>query len=348
MRSGAFKFRHKLVGWYRLHRRDLPWRAPAGARPPAYHVLLSEFMLQQTQVATVIPYFHRFLELFPTVRSLADADEQAVLRAWQGLGYYSRARNLHAAAKAIVQDHNAEVPRETEQLLALPGVGRYTAGAVRSIAFDRPAAILDGNVFRVLCRIDAIQQPDSPALRNRLWPRAEQLLPRTGVGDFNSALMELGATVCTPRNPRCDVCPVAAHCSALAQKLQHRIPLPKCAPATPLVRRQVLCLRHGTRWLIEQRPASGRWASMWQFITRPTRSAVDLGISLPPLRRLARLTHALTHRRYHFTVSTGDLNGDGGRLTGPGRAWVTLDELADYPLPRPHVRVASLLRETLG
>ena len=209
-------FSKRLLRWYDAHRRDLPWRIKNGSRETLdpYRVLVSEAMLQQTQVATVIPYFDRFIGRFPTFRALADADEQDVLRLWQGLGYYSRARNLHAAAKRIVREFGGEMPRTAEALRQLPGVGRYTAGAVASIAFDCPAPIVDGNVARVLCRIDRIEsdpRTDKPTLEE-IWRRAEQILPAARCGDFNSALMELGATVCTPRNPKCLICPMKKGC----------------------------------------------------------------------------------------------------------------------------------------
>jgi A/G-specific adenine glycosylase len=178
-----------------------------------YHVLISETMLQQTQVATVIPYFHRFITKFPTIADLAAADQQEILKLWQGLGYYSRARNLRSAAQMILKDFAGQLPSEVDHLLKLPGVGRYSAGAIASIAFERRAPILDGNVARVLCRIDKIEtDPRDRATNAHLWKRAEEILPKKQIGDFNSALMELGATVCTPRNPQCLICPVQKHC----------------------------------------------------------------------------------------------------------------------------------------
>src|SRR5688572_3923564 len=210
MLGTSASFARRLLAWYDRHRRDLPWRPdPKTGRPAPepYHVLVSEAMLQQTQVATVIPYYHRFLARFPTVSDLANAPEQDVLRGWQGLGYYSRARNLQAAARAIVNEHGGELPRTIEDLLALPGVGRYTAGAVASIAFDVKAPIVDGNVARVLCRVDRIEtDPRDRTTQQLLWRRAEEVLPKKRVGDFNSALMELGATVCTPKSPQCLIC----------------------------------------------------------------------------------------------------------------------------------------------
>jgi A/G-specific adenine glycosylase len=264
------QFRRRLLAWYDRHRRDLPWRRTADP----YHVLVSEAMLQQTQVATVIPYYRRFLERFPAISDLARASEQEVLRLWQGLGYYSRARNLQAAAKTVVAEHGGKLPQTVEALLKLPGVGRYTAGAVASIAFGTRAPIVDGNVARVLCRIDRIEtDPRERETLQLLWRRAEEILPKDRVGDFNSALMELGATVCTPRSPQCLICPVRAHCEAFAAGVQERIPAPRKAKPTPLLRRWTFCVeRPGGEWLIEQRPSTGRWAGMWQFVTIEARA----------------------------------------------------------------------------
>ena len=265
-------FRRRLLRWYRNHRRDLPWRIPPDHRisrscaPDPYHVLISEAMLQQTQVATVIPYFNRFIERLPTLTALAEAKEEEVLRLWQGLGYYSRARNLRRAAIAVINDYAGQLPRDPAELLKLPGIGRYTAGAIASLAFGKRSPILDGNVARVLCRIDKITaDPRRKATSEILWTRAAEIMPtRAGrggaMGDFNSALMELGATVCTPRNPQCLICPVQKHCQACFAGVQEAIPLRKATKPTPLLKRWIFCIRRGDRWLIEQRPAKGRWA----------------------------------------------------------------------------------------
>jgi len=352
MHGSSIQFRRQLLQWYARHRRELPWRLPRGARKGKklnpYHVLVSEAMLQQTQVATVIPYFARFIERFPTVQSLAQADGQDVLRLWQGLGYYSRARNLQAAARAIIDNHEGEIPMRAQQLRSLPGVGRYTAGAVASIAFDQPAAIVDGNVARVLARIDCIDRDLAESdVRKRLWTRAEELVQGRHPGDFNSAMMELGATVCTPKAPKCLLCPVATHCEALAAGLQEKLPRPKKRAPQLLLTRDVLCITHAGRWLIEQRPAKGRWASMWQFLTleargkSPTASILrdQLGIVVGKPRSIGTVTHALTHRRYRFNVYRCDVKAP----NAGNRVWVELDELHQYPLPRPHLKVAEIL-----
>lgn len=325
----------RLLRWYDASARDLPWRGEG--RTP-YRLLVSEAMLQQTQVATVIPYFHRFIAAFPRVQDLAGADEQAVLRLWQGLGYYSRARNLHRAAKEIVQRHGGEVPASVADLLALPGVGKYTAGAVASIAFDIPAPIVDGNVTRVLCRLDQIEaDPRRGDIQKRLWERAGRLVPARRAGDFNSALMELGATVCTPRSPRCNICPVRRWCSAAKAGVQETIPLPSRREPTPILERDVYRIRDARgRLLVEQRPATGRWAGLWQFITRPAGGKPPVPVEGSAV--LGTIRHALTHRRYVFRVF--DCRSE-AEAPAPAR-WAAPAELDALPMPRPHVRVRGM------
>lgn len=346
-------FQRKLLAWYHANRRDLPWRQP-GVTP--YHILVSEAMLQQTQVATVIPYFDRFIRHFPTVHDLASADEQQVLRLWQGLGYYSRARNLRYAAQQIVADFSGVVPRTVDELMTLRGVGRYTAGAIASIAYDVPAPILDGNVMRVLCRVDRIEaDPRDRPTQQHLWQRAEQILPRRAAGDFNSALMELGATVCTPRAPACGVCPVRTHCQARADGMQAAIPPARKAAPTPIRCRQVFVIEHHGRFLMQQRPAGGRWAGMWQFITLESdpaapdavddaRVAARAGVRVCQTQRLGEVKHALTHRRYTFEVyrcraTSGRIRSNSDDLVP---TWMTTEQIDQVPLPRPHLKIAGL------
>jgi A/G-specific adenine glycosylase len=347
-----------LLSWYGRNRRDLPWRVagePAGQRIDPYAVLVSEFMLQQTQVATVVPYFQRFMHAFPGIRNLADADEQDVLRLWQGLGYYSRARNLHATARRIAMEFDGRVPDSCGQLLTLPGVGRYTAGAVASIAFEKRAPILDGNVARVLCRLEAIQtDPRDRKTLEKLWKLAEEILPNRRIGDFNSALMELGATVCIPKNPACLVCPLRSMCRAQQMGLQQLIPPPRKRPPNPEHVRWTICVSRGNRWLIERRPHTGRWAGLWQFPTleasadQPRRAhiAKSLGVRVGELKPVGQVRHALTHRNYVFNVFTAKGNAAGG--SGALRKWVRLKELNEYPLSRPQIKIAEILSELPG
>jgi A/G-specific adenine glycosylase len=347
-------FARRLLRWYDAARRDLPWCAVGSdGRPNPYHVLVSEAMLQQTQVATVIPYFNRFIARFGSFRALAAADEQDVLRMWQGLGYYSRARNLRAAARKVVSDFAGELPRDVEGLMRLPGVGRYTAGAIASIAFGRRAPILDGNVIRVLCRLDRITtDPREKGTQTVLWSRAEAILPKSRLGDFNSALMELGALVCTPRSPQCLICPVREHCEAFRAGVQEQIPAPRKAKETPLLERKVFCIERAGRWLIEQRPAKGRWAGMWQFVTVDAvvdgTALTDLPCRVSSPRPLGEVSHGLTHRRYRFQVFACTAAPKRRAGQDGTRKWVTLDELDGYPLPRPHLKIMGILRSEKG
>jgi A/G-specific adenine glycosylase len=335
-------FSQRLLNWYRRNRRDLPWRVRP-ANP--YHVLVSEFMLQQTQVATVIPYFHRFTAAFPTIADLAAVPLQQVLWFWQGLGYYSRARTLHATAKRIVAEHGGVIPADAAALRSLPGVGRYTAGAVASIAFGKREPILDGNVTRVLCRLDGIQtDPHTTKTQRMLWARAAQILPRRSPGDFNSALMELGATVCTPRQARCDDCPVREDCRAHAAGLQDKIPPTRAQRPKPLVQRWTFAISRRGRWFIEQRPPVGRWGGLWQFTTVEApnleRAVAQLGLRVRDVHPLGEIKHPLTHRRYVFIVhSCRAMEWESKR---PGK-WVTLAELGRHPVAKPHALVAGLL-----
>lgn len=309
-------------------------------------------MLQQTQVATVIDYFRRFIARFPTIRSLAQADPQEVLRLWQGLGYYSRARNLHAAAKMMVAEYDGQVPESVDLLLKLPGVGRYTAGAVASIAFEQPAPIVDGNVARVLCRLEGVRtDPREKQTQAWLWKQARQILPSVRIGDFNSAMMELGALICTPKSPKCLLCPVQSHCRAFASGLVDQIPPPRQRPARPLNRRQVYAVFCNGKYLLEQRPPKGRWAGLWQFTTlhwqsRRTNMQLQqqLGVTVEKPILLGEVEHDLTHRQYYFQVLYCRLKARKPRLPA-GRMWVGLDEIARYPLPRPHLKIVQMLKE---
>ena len=343
-----------LLKWYAARHRKLPWRAAPGKRANPYHVLLSEFMLQQTQVATVIEYFNRFTAALPTVHALADADEQRVLRLWQGLGYYRRARHLHRAARMILERFDGKVPATVEQLLELPGIGRYTAGAIASIAHGVPAPILDGNVIRVLTRLGAIGKPvDSSAVRDRLWKRAAELVAdQKHPGDLNQALMELGAMICTPRQPQCLLCPVRAHCRAAAEGEPEKYPRKAGRPQVRLVTHHILSIQRGDRWLWQRRGDAGLWAFMWQQPTiEGEREAISqavrqLGLKVDQPAEVGRFTHQTTHRRIEFIVWRAECVG--GRLRRRAGEWRTVKELDDLPLPNPQRRAVELLLERRG
>ena len=254
-------FQTDLLAWYDQHAAPLPWRE----NQDAYRVWLSEIMLQQTQVETVIPYFARFLAAFPTVHALAAAPLDSVLKLWEGLGYYSRARNLHQAAQKVSQDLGGQFPQTLEGLLLLPGIGRYTAGAISSIAFNQPAPLLDGNVIRVFARLtDLDADVTQPAVKESLWKLAEEWLDRTRPGDYNQSLMELGRVVCKPRAPLCASCPVSQHCKAFANGTQNLRPVKKRKAATPHYD-----VAAGMVWndagqvLIAQRPLDGLLGGLW-------------------------------------------------------------------------------------
>jgi A/G-specific adenine glycosylase len=343
----------RLRAWFRRHRRDLPWRRD---RDP-YRIWVSEVMLQQTQVATVVPYFERFLRAFPTLAALAAADEHDVLRLWEGLGYYRRARDLHRTARLLADRHAGRFPAEESLLHGLPGLGRYTANAVLSQAFDARLPILEANSQRVLSRLfGRADDPRQGPARAWLWHAAEALLPRRGCGEFNQALMELGALVCTPQAPRCGACPLAPHCVARAKGLQECIPARTPPPATTAVEEAALVVRKGGRVLLVQRPPDGRWASLWEFphgelrageshAEAAARLGAELtGLTLRPGPELATVRHGIT--RFRVTIVAFEAEHVAGRFRSPlyvRAAWLRPAELADYPVSSPHRRLAHIL-----
>lgn len=305
-----------LLDWFGAHRRQLPWRD----QPSPYAVLVSELMLQQTRVDTVVDYFTRWMARWPTVADLASASQADVLAMWTGLGYYNRARNLHAAAQSVMASHGGVMPSDEMSLRALPGVGPYTVGAVRSIAFGQPAALVDGNVARVLSRWTAYEgDPSQPKGRNAVWAIAEKWLgeplPRAQPGAWNEALMELGATICTPRSPDCPACPVAVHCRAHAQGRAHAIPPVRQKAPPQLVRAAYAVIvgeNHGGEGvadaepfvLLGRRPDDVRWAGLWEPPGIEGLDSLDVlnarlrAAGLEPSAPIGPIVHILTHRRY--------------------------------------------------
>ncbi len=305
----------RLIRWYEAHRRDLPWRRRSD---DAYAQMIAELMLQQTQVATVIGYYERFMARFPTVGDLARADLDEVLRLWSGLGYYRRARHLHAAARRIVHDHAGVLPRDVKGLMALPGIGRYTAGAIASIAYGTRAPILDGNVVRVLMRLLAIDDdPKSAQLRTRLWQVAESALPERKCSEFNQGLMELGATLCRVGAPLCGECPLRRDCAAFARGLTDRIPSPGRRVAVRSLELVVVAVQCRDAWLFVQRPASGLWAGLWELPSAPLEAGQSSeeavaalagrlsSIGRVKLASVGETTRQLTHRRVRFHLWRG-------------------------------------------
>ncbi len=303
--------RRALLKWYDANARDLPWRR---TRDP-YAIWISEVMLQQTRIETAIPYYHRFLKALPNVRRLANAELDDVLKLWEGLGYYGRARNLHTAARAILISHGGRIPTTFDELISLPGVGRYTAAAVASIAFGEPKAVLDGNVIRVITRMDCIRgDPKQSRIRDRLWRRAEEGLDSRRAGDFNQAMMELGATICLPRNPRCTDCPANEFCLARQRGTQSRFPIRAKTKQLP---RRVVAV--GLIWkagklLIDKRKPEGLLGGLWELpggkihagesaenaIVREVQE--ELNVRVRAIRRVMTVDHAYSHFRVRLHV----------------------------------------------
>jgi A/G-specific adenine glycosylase len=368
------RVRRSLLAWFARHARDLPWRR----QPTPYRVWVSEVMLQQTQVATVLPYYDRFMASFPTVSDLAAADEQVLLSHWEGLGYYRRARSLHAAAKLIVADHGGEFPLQFDEVLALPGIGRYTAGAILSISDGQKQPILEGNTQRVFSRWIALRGTPTDTANNRLlWQVAEKMLPQKDVGSFNQAAMELGALICTPKSPACGDCPVASACRAYQAGLQQEIPgkVTRVAyedrteyamvvqkPEKKKGRRGPSGDQNAANTAIQQQqflvrplPEGGRWAGLWDF-PRTTQASLctideaatqlsaELGVNLIPSMRLTTIRHAVTKYRISLQVYHADLLD---KNEEPGRPWkyVTLAELADMPMSVTGRKIVKILGE---
>jgi A/G-specific adenine glycosylase len=355
--SSADGIARALLRWYDRERRDLPWRR---TRDP-YAVWVSEVMLQQTRVATVLDYYARWMRRFPSLQALAQADEDDVLKVWQGLGYYRRARALLAGARAVVAEHGGRLPAEAARLRELPGIGAYTAGAIASIAFGVREPVIDGNVTRVLCRLYALQgDPQRAPFLRRIRQLAAELVPAKRPGDFNQALMELGATLCTPRAPDCSACPVASRCIAHARGLAASLPRPKRRPAPAQVHMVAAVVRQRGRVLLVQLPAHApRWAGMWQFPTATlatgdtaedgVRRALEQCVGTAAGSRTEGLVLVVRHSVTRFSI-TLDAYGCGapkGPLrAAPGSAltWKLPSELGELALPAAHRKIASRLQ----
>ena len=310
-RSRIRRIRAPLLRWYDAHRRDLPWRH---SRDP-YAIWISEAMLQQTRVETVIPYWERFLEAFPDVGSLARADLDQIYAVWTGLGYYSRARNLKAAAESIVADHGGQLPETPEGLATLKGIGRYTAGAVASIAFDREAPLVDGNVVRVFSRVFGIREDSSrKEIIEGLWTIADILVRGPRPGDLNQALMELGAILCTPRKPDCGACPLRRDCDALARDDAESLPVKKKKAKPRRMRAIAVHLEREGRILAVRRPEEGLMAGLWELPggeIGPDDEARDrvcellgasFGLQVRGVESVGRIEHVFTHRHLELEV----------------------------------------------
>lgn len=337
-------FARRLIDWQQRHgRHDLPWQR---TRDP-YPVWLSEIMLQQTQVATVLAYYARFLARFPTLAVLAAAPVEEVMALWSGLGYYARARNLHRCARTLVAEHGGRFPRDPAALARLPGIGRSTANAIAAFCFGTRVPILDGNVKRLLCRhlgIDGF--PGTAAVESRLWREAERLLPVRAVATYIQAQMDLGATVCTRSRPRCAVCPVAGNCVARRENRVAELPTPKARKALPERAVTLLVLRAGERILLETRPPAGIWGGLMSLPELPDGAAAGvycaqaLGVEIGAVSPAPTFVHAFTHFRLRIRplVCTARPMR---QCTESGRRWVAMSELARIALPAPIRKLLS-------
>jgi len=328
-----------LLAWYDRHRRDLPWRSPPGRRADPYLVWLSEIMLQQTTVATVIPYFDRFVARWPNIRALAAAALDEVLHLWQGLGYYARARNLHACARAVVECHGGHFPEDPAALRRLPGIGDYTAAAIAAIAFDRRVAAVDGNVERVTARLFA-ERESLPAVKPRLRAHAASLVPDRRAGDFAQAMMDLGATLCTPRRPRCVLCPWRGECAAAALGIAEDLPMPAAKPERPLRYGIAFWLGRGDgAVLLRRRPERGLLGGMIELPSTPWRAMpwpmAEAFAAAPVAAAWVLLPgiveHGFTHFRLELALAAGTTAGTTAeRIAG---IWATPGEFTNYALP---------------
>lgn len=340
-------FADNLIAWQRVHgRHDLPWQ---GTRD-AYRIWVSEIMLQQTQVSTVVPYYRRFMARFADVATLAAADEDAVLAHWSGLGYYSRARNLHAAAKAICALHGGVFPDELKAAVALPGIGRSTASAILAFAYGARLPILDGNVKRVLARCFGIRGfPGESAVEAALWQQAERLLPAQDIEAYTQGLMDLGASLCTRRAPRCGDCPVSGCCEALRRDAIAELPTPRPRRAVPHRRTTMLVLQRESRVLLEKRPAPGIWGGLWCLPEiAPDEdpvgaSAARYGVEAVAAQPMRPVEHAFTHFRLTITPARLAVAAVVSTAEEPGRRWWSLEEARNAGLPAPVRRILERL-----
>jgi A/G-specific adenine glycosylase len=343
----------KLLGWYDTNARSLPWRSD----PTPYKVWVSEIMLQQTQVETVIPYFQRFINRFPDLSRLALAEEIEVLQVWEGLGYYSRARNLHKAARLLVEDYDGKIPADSVTLKSLPGIGGYTAGAIASMAFGAPEPALDANIRRVTIRLLDLHEPPGSKQDGRLWDFLRQILPDTRTGDFNQALMDLGSAVCLPAQPVCQVCPLQGNCLAFQRGTQAELPVRKPKARIPHKLVVAAVITRGSEVLLARRPSDGMLGNLWEYpggsVPEDSQDLTDalkallgsrFGLSVDVVSPFGTFKHAYTHFRITLHAFACE-PADPAYLTLPqGFEWVPIGALSDYPMGK----VARLISQELA
>ena len=349
--------RRKLLKWFDENQRDLPWRK----KKTPYRIWVSEIMLQQTQVATVVDYFNRFIKQFPNVKKLAAANESDVLKLWEGLGYYRRARQMHAAAKIVVEKHGGRFPTNFDDVLALPGIGRYTAGAILSIALDQTQPILEGNTIRLFARLMTMKSdPRSKENQKALWEFSETILPRKRAGDFNQSLMELGSEVCHPKRPKCLICPIQGLCPTFVQGLQDQIPAPSKKMVYEDINEAVVVVQRGAKFLVRQCATGERWEGLWdfpryslekannnadlraEFLADKLKDQTGLSAELQPTNQ--SIKHAVTRFRIKLDCyQTGPVKGRLKKSPTPMK-WMTVDEIAETPLSVTGRKIANTLK----
>ncbi len=347
-------FQKNLLKWYREKARDLPWRQTSDP----YKIWISEAMLQQTQVKTVIPYYERFLNSFPAVKDLAAADSQQVLKLWEGLGYYSRARNLHKAARIILSEYDGKLPSTWQNLKTLPGIGDYIASAVASIAFHEPVAVVDGNVKRVLARLLTLEIPVNDAKHKKIFAKkADELLNNKNPGDHNEAMMELGAMICTPKNPFCDPCPVMNQCRAFKSDQVDHFPKRIRKPVRPLYHISVGVIYKEDKILITKRKEAGLLGGLWEFPGGKRKAGEsaetaclreikeETGLTVSIIKHLKTVRHAYTHFKISMDVFICEYVSGEVALKGPvDFRWITTNEIPEYPFPRSNHKFMGLLK----
>lgn len=373
--------RRKLLKWFDENQRDLPWRH----KKTPYRIWVSEIMLQQTQVATVVDYYKRFIKRFPTVKKLAAADEADVLKLWEGLGYYRRARQLHAAAKVVVDQHGGKFPTDFESVLSLPGIGRYTAGAILSISLDQQQPILEGNTIRLFARLMEMKSdPRSTSNQKALWEFSDSITPRKRCGDFNQSLMELGSEICHPKRPKCLICPIGDLCPTAIKGLQESIPAASKKTKYEELNEAVIVLKRGNKFLIRQCGSDERWAGLWDFpryeigvanpdkltatakkppaktrlkrveanhdlpqsIAAAVKQETGLDVSLEKTKK--QLKHAVT--KYKIKLDCYMANEVSGRLkkTNGSIKWMTMKQVQATPMSVTGRKIASWIESNQG
>lgn len=362
-------FQQELLTWYHHEKRDLPWRISTDP----YRVWVSEIMLQQTQVVTVIPYFNRFMEWFPTIKDLAEANEDRLLKAWEGLGYYSRVRNMQHAAKQIVENFDGQMPDNLKDILSLKGIGPYTGGAIASIAFSLPEPAIDGNVMRVYSRLFCLSEDIALAKTRKVFDEyVSQTMSKTEPGDFNQALMDLGATICTPTKPSCDTCPISQYCEARKTETIQLYPVKKKKEkAKPLYYVATVDKNNEGAFLLEKRPSDGLLADMWTFPMIEV-SKDDYDVFLSSINRgqdetlvaeqlslyddvktesdkllLGEVTHIFSHRKWHILVVENQ-KPQLSEVKLENQEWVHQDIFSQYVFPKPQQKMVELLKKSMN